>query len=269
MFSDKQPVILIVEDNHLEAVKLHRWLKGLGFAVPYVYNGYDNFAAQWSDLRKTIDIAIVDVHLDNDQTRDGLKIIDIIRRDSNISVVAHTAYPAHDIFKRTSDKSHLSTVAKPMHLAAWRTHLSQVLLHRMEIGLFQGIYRLPPDAIYGDGTVSKPEPDFFVNGNRLTLKNLIFIRTTPSSGQVEVHTKRGSFFCHATLGDFLKRLDHPDIIQVHRKTIVNWRFVVEAVGSNLILEIPMANGTVKREEIGVGAKYLDAVRLMRNDFRRN
>lgn len=207
--------ILIVEDEPFAAEDLREKLEKLQHEVTGSAESYD--AALESIRENRPDLALVDIELKGEQT--GIDLSEELNR-LGISFIYISSVEDLAVYYKAKTTGPVEYLPKPVNMLSLRNAL---LEHEAEIA-----------------ALKSKRMHFFHDKNG--------IKKRIDADQI-VYMKAGGMYCHvfftdatdwmlsSPMGNVIKDLDHPDLIQIHRSYAVNRNYVEKIQGSNVQMSV--------------------------------
>lgn len=241
--------ILIVEDDRIMAQDLEEQLLEMGYSITdRVVNSEEALLAF---RRRIPDLVLLDIQLQGSKL-DGIEIANQFNQIAKVPIIYLTALSDSGTRDRAKVTEPAYYLIKPWHLAQLESALDFALynfVNKKEAEIKHSI-RVHP----GTGERFLFYKDFFfvkAKGNvqvKVPIKELVYVQAASES--VELFTTKGKYFHSANLKSFSKKINHPNLLRVHRSYIVNITKVEKIQDKFLIL---------RKANIPIGPSYKDAV----------
>lgn len=253
------PRILLIEDNYLESRRIKTDLGTLGYKLHPILRSRAEFDKHWPELKKTVDLVVVDLHLGAGGVEEGWGVIKELLALGNLPVLIYTGNESNHVWQQAGSNRLLEVLAKPALIHNWRTSINRLMYeaHGKELS---DRFRLAPADLPPEDLYRRSIPELWVNSHRVRLRDFYF--ADYGSGRLAIHCRQGEITYYASLNNFLQHFAHHDVLQIHRSTVVNWQHVSRATAD--VVTIQTNAGPVDRR---IGKVFREKVDKRRNDFR--
>ena len=201
--------ILIVEDELLIAEMLKRMLTKLGHNVCNICTTFDDTMAQLEE-NKNIDLVFLDINLE--QSKNGIDIGHEIKNKFNIPFVYLTSYSDPKSIKEASKTLPESYLTKPFN----------------EVSLLTTLEVIKEKIKQKDKNIVSKDGHSYI---KINVKDILFIRKTQN--YLDVFTTTKKYTIRKSIEQFIREINVPVFVRVHRSYAVNLKFV-DKITNNII-----------------------------------
>lgn len=235
--------ILIVDDEVVIRQGMLGQLNELGYK--HIYQAKDSEEAMKIIDRYDITIVFLDIEL-KDSSMDGISLGRTInRKRKNTIIIFLTAFSDDDTLNRTDAVEHDNYLVKPVTLQQTYASIQQALTrsksnkidHRDHIGC--------PFSNHIEEIFIKLQNDKYYY--RILIKDILYIQAGGKG--IDIVTENKTFFTYSSLTETVKKINNPNIVQVHKKYVIN-RQQVSSISST---DIVMSNAKI----IPIGRNFKD------------
>jgi DNA-binding LytR/AlgR family response regulator len=206
-------MVLIVEDNVIEAIQLCQMLERIG--LDEVLTVDEIKAAKEVILEKSPEIVFIDIFLQGDES--GIELIDWCF-DRQQPCVVITKSSSREVFERANQSGFVMYMVKPVQELSLLSAIQMLLKSR-------------PDSI-------NTEKSIFIPGRknnkvRIALSDVLWVES--AGNYIHVKTKTEQFTFKGALWRFMQKLDER-FIQIQKRFIVNKTMIVSFGAQQVLLE---------------------------------
>lgn len=257
--------IVLVEDDYRLLEGLKRDLEQLEMEVVGAYENLLEFNAKTPGL--DFDLAIIDLQLDNDDSRnrDGWKAINTLTKTRAFPIIIHTSHGRDEAWKRLERHPTISFIKKMTNRSELMTAIGNTLVRVHGHQVLEALHL--PHIDKNCQELNELSPNHFSLLDSSTRKTIIY---QVAEIKVIKSSERGMLVCHLSgehnyaksLTDFQKSYQHPDLMRINQKYIINRRYIKYVYGDHAYI---IQNGVEKGYSIS--KKYKPVVKAYLNEIR--
>ncbi len=243
--------ILIVEDDLLMADRLAELLLEFGYIITdTVHNSTDAFQA----FRKRLpDLVLMDINLEHSKL-DGIELAHKFNKVTRVPLIFLTGIGGNETAKRAQEASPANYLIKPYNRRQLEIAIDLALsnfVKETKASIDQSFqYSTPPPCIF----YSNQHFFFAKKGTkyiRIEIADILWVEANAYT--VTIHTEYTRASVSANLSSFLKQVQHPSLVRVHRSHVVNINKVVAFDGGRAFVkhrdeQLPIPIGATFRDQ---------------------
>lgn len=222
--------ILIVEDDFATRMAMTDALISLGYED--IHTAKNSQEATKLLENNGFDLALLDIGLAKSEM-DGITLAkEINDLYPHIKLIFTSSFSDQSTLERSSQVLHQNYLIKPVGNEQLSVSIQKAFTPKEELQIphssrdFQCPFSVVQDEVY---IKSKNDKYYY----KVNIRDILFLET--SNKGVEFHTLAQRFFTYTSLSETLLKLNHPSIVQIHKRYAVNMQAIKAKSESDILL----------------------------------